>query len=267
VIDVHCNMRYATLTLRRRAEDLDGTYSVIIESPPYGKRASFVFPIEGDRWISTIACGYGSDVPSDYESFRAAAATLPSPELRDLLTRAEPLTDVVNHRLPSSRRRRYEKVRRAPAGFVALGDAICSFNPVYGQGMSSAVLQAVALGNALEEHRNDTRLVHAFYKRAGKVIDNPWKIAVGADFAYPETTGPKPAGTDLVNRYLQRALVAAQVSPEVNSRLILVQNLLAPPGTLMRPTFVRTVLRAARAADRRHATRRVDRTGSVTVDA
>ena len=113
------------------------------------------------------------------------------------------MTDVVNHRLPSSRRKRYEKVQRAPAGFVALGDAICSFNPVYGQGMSSAVLQAVALGKALAEHENDARLVHAFYKQAGKVIDNPWKIAVGADFAYPECTGPKPAGTDLVNRYLQ----------------------------------------------------------------
>ena len=123
-------------------------------------------PIEGDRWITTIASSFGAEAPSDYDGFRAAAATLPSSELHDLLSRAEPLTDVVNHRLPSSRRKRFEKVKRVPAGFVALGDAICSFNPVYGQGMSSAVLQAVELGVVLDRGANDERLVRAFYKRA-----------------------------------------------------------------------------------------------------
>jgi hypothetical protein len=90
-----------------------------------------------------------------------------------------------------------------------------------------------------------------FYKRAAKIIANPWKIAVGADFAYPECTGPKPPGTDLVNRYMKRVLLAAQVSPEVNTEMVLVQNLLAPPATLMRPSMVRMVRRAAREAERR----------------
>ena len=107
-----------------------------------------------------------------------------------------------------------------PAGFLALGDAACSFNPSYGQGMSSGVLQAIALGESLEEHENDDALVRAFYRRAAKVIANPWQIAVGADFAYAETTGPKPVGTELVNRYMSRVLRAAQVSPEVNTAMI-----------------------------------------------
>ena len=91
--------------------------------------------------------------------------------------------------------------------------------------MSSAVLQAVELGAVLDRGANDERLVRGARQARGKVIDNPWKLAVGADFAYPECTGPKPPGTDLVNRYLARALVAAEVSPEVNTQLILVQNL------------------------------------------
>jgi 2-polyprenyl-6-methoxyphenol hydroxylase-like FAD-dependent oxidoreductase len=155
------------------------------------------------------------------------------------------LTPVINHRLPTSRRHRYEKIRRHPVGFVALGDAICSFNPIYGQGMSSAVLQAIALGETLRG--SSDRIEHAFYKRAAKVIENPWRIAVGADFAYPECAGAKPLGTDLVNRYMARVLLATRVSPEVNSAMILVQNLLAPPSILFKPAMVRKVLRASRA--------------------
>jgi 2-polyprenyl-6-methoxyphenol hydroxylase-like FAD-dependent oxidoreductase len=253
VQDVHCDVRYGTIRLRRRPTDLDGTFAVVIGTPPYDKRAGFMIPIEDDAWIVTIAASFGAAAPTDLESFRTIAASLPSPEIGQVLARAEPITEVANHRLASSRRRRYEKVKQFPAGFLALGDAICSFNPIYGQGMSSAVLQAVALGEVLPDHENDDRLVRAFYKRAAKVIDNPWKIAVGADFAFPECTGPKPAGTDLVNRYLKRVLLAAQVSPEVNTTLIMVQNLVESPTALMRPSFVRKALRAAREAERQLA--------------
>jgi hypothetical protein len=121
-------------------------------------------------------------------------------------------------------------------------------NPTYGQGMSSAVLQAVELGACAATHRNDETLVRAFYQRAAKVIDNPWRIAVGSDFAYPECGGDKPPGTDLVNACMKRVLVAAQVSPEVNTAMIMVQNLLAPPSSLMRPAMMVKVLRAARRA-------------------
>jgi 2-polyprenyl-6-methoxyphenol hydroxylase-like FAD-dependent oxidoreductase len=250
-VEVRCDVRYGTMMMRRSPGDLDATFAVIIEAPPHGKRAAFLLPIEDNRWIVTIAASFGTSAPVDEDSFRAIAATLPAPEIHDVLSRAEPLGPVATHRLASSRRYRYEKVSSAPAGFLALGDSICSFNPIYGQGMSSAVLQAVELGAAVDEHGNDARLPRAFYKRAAKVIANPWKIAVGADFAFPECTGPKPPGTDLVNRYMQRVLLAAQVSPEVNTAMILVQNLLASPATLMRPSMMRIVRRAAREAERR----------------
>ena len=251
VVDVECQMRYATVILPRRTGDLGVDFSITIESPPHGKRAAFVMPIEGDRWIATIAAGYGASAPTDEEGFRAAAATLPAPELDTLLRGMGDLGPVATHRLISSKRRRYEKLKDVPAGFLALGDSVCSFNPIYGQGMSSAVLQAVALGECLAAYGNGGELVKAFYRRAAKVIATPWQIAVGADFAYPESMGPKPVGTDLVNRYLERVLTAAQVSPEVNTAMILVQNLLASPSTLLRPSMVRTVRKANREARRR----------------
>jgi 2-polyprenyl-6-methoxyphenol hydroxylase-like FAD-dependent oxidoreductase len=252
-IEVRCDMRYGTAIIPRDADDMDATFAIIIESPPHGRRAGFLMPIEGDRWIVMIAGGYGAEAPVDEASFRELAASLPSPEISDVLDKKATLGPVATHRLLSSKRRRYERLKQVPAGFLALGDSICSFNPVYGQGMSSAVLQAVELGRCLEHHENDESLVTGFYKQAAKVIANPWQIAVGADFAYPEATGPKPAGTDLMNRYMGRVLTAALVSPEVNTAMLMVQNLMAPPSSLLRPAMLRKVRRAAREADRRRA--------------
>jgi len=131
-----------------------------------------------------------------------------------------------------------------------MGDSVCSFNPIYGQGMSSAVLQAVALGECVAAHDNDQHLARAFYAKAAKVIDTPWAIAVGADFAYPECRGRKPFGTTLVNRYMRNVLIAARVSPEVNTAMIMVQNLLAPPASLFKPSLMLKVRRAAREVER-----------------
>jgi 2-polyprenyl-6-methoxyphenol hydroxylase-like FAD-dependent oxidoreductase len=245
VDEVRCDVKYGTVVLRRSPGDVDAQFAVIIGTPPYEKHAAFLLPVEGDRWICTIAATMGADAPADEASFRERARALPSPEVAQVLERAEMLTPVMNHRLPSSRRHRYERIKRHPVGFVALGDSVCSFNPIYGQGMSSAVLQAVALGETLRA--DSEHIERAFYKRAANVIDNPWRIAVGADFAYPECSGPKPLGTDLVNRYMARVLLAARVSPEVNSAMVLVQNLLAPTTSLFKPAMVRKVLRASRA--------------------
>ena len=116
-------------------------------------------------------------------------------------------------------------------------------------------MQAVALGESLSEAANDARLPRTFYKRAAKVIDIPWQIAAGSDLAYPESDAPKPIGAPLLNRYMKRVLLAAQVSSDVNTALLLVQNLTAAPSTLMRPAMVRKVLRAAREAEVRQQLR------------
>jgi 2-polyprenyl-6-methoxyphenol hydroxylase-like FAD-dependent oxidoreductase len=253
LVEVQCDVRYGTTTLHRTAEDFDGTFAVTIESPPDGKRAGFLLPIEDGRWIVTIAASFGAAAPTDEESMRAIAASLPSPKIAEVLATTAPIGPVTTHRMMSSRWRRYDRLVHVPAGFVALGDAICSFNPVYGQGMSSAVLQAVELAACLDGGENDERLVRSFYKRAAKVIANPWHLAAGNDLAYPESTGPRRAGTELVNRYMQRVLLAAQVSPEVNTKLIMVQNLVIPRTALFRPSFLRLVRAAAQEAERRVA--------------
>jgi 2-polyprenyl-6-methoxyphenol hydroxylase-like FAD-dependent oxidoreductase len=105
-----------------------------------------------DRWLIMLGGWHMAGVPTDVETFEAAAKALPDPIVGELMKRATPLSDVVVHRFPSNRRRLFENLERPPVGYVALGDAICSFNPVYGQGMTCAAREAVALGAALDEH-------------------------------------------------------------------------------------------------------------------
>lgn len=255
VSEVRCDIRYATMVMPRRTGDIDSTFAVSIGAPPHDGRTGVAIPIERDRWMVTISTRHEAGLPADAKAFTTLAASLPSPEIHAIVSAAaRPDDPVATHRFGSSVWRRFDRVRRLPSGFVALGDAVCSFNPVYGQGMSSALLQAVELDTCLRCVGNTDRLPRAFARRAAKVIANPWQIAVGADFAYPQCTGDKPLGTDLVNRYLERVLVAAQASPEVNTAVVMVQNLLASPSTLMRPSMVRRVLRAAKQAERARRT-------------
>jgi 2-polyprenyl-6-methoxyphenol hydroxylase-like FAD-dependent oxidoreductase len=250
VSQVHIDMGYTTRLYRRSPGDLPGAlYAITVSTPPTGKRIGVLFPVEGDRWMATMCGFHGDHAPTDQAGFLAWAEGLPAADIADVIRDAEPIGDAVTHRLPSNQRRHFEKLRRHPRGFVALGDAICSFNPIYGQGMTSALLQSQALAEALAEHDTDgPEFVPAFYRKAAKVVGGPWQIAAGADFMMPETTGPKPPGTDLVNRYLKRVFVAAQVDPEVASAVARVQNLLAPPPSLMKPAVMLRVARAARRA-------------------
>src|SRR5205814_5713683 len=90
------------------------------------------------------------------------------------------------------------------------------------------------------------RLPRLFYGAAKKVIANPWAIAAGGDFAYPETTGPKPPGTDIINRYVSKVAIGAQYDAKLATALWNVQGLLAPPPALLKPTLVLRALRIAR---------------------
>ncbi len=172
-------------------------------------------PFEGDRWLVALAGFHGDHPPRDPEGFLAVARDLPSPLVAEIIETSDPLGGIVTHRLPSNQRRHVERLDRVPGGLVMLGDAVCSFNPIYGQGMSSAILQAEALGTVLDaDDTLDERFVSRFYRRLAKVVTPIWQMSTDADFALPATRGPKAPGTDLVNRYMAKVMLAAQVSED-----------------------------------------------------
>ncbi|MGH8983650.1 MAG: FAD-dependent oxidoreductase [Acidimicrobiia bacterium] len=244
---VEVDTRYVSRTYRRVASaDRDWKAAAIVDDIE-SKRLVMVLPMEGDRWITLFGGLHGEAAPFDEAERIAYLRTFPSQVVADLLDRAEPLSEPVTHRFPSSQRRHVEKLKRFPLGWIMLGDAVSSFNPIYGQGMTSAAQQAQALGDCLRKHNAiDRRFARRYFKAASKAVAVPWSIATGSDFAYPETTGKKPAGTDLINRYMDRVAIAAQHDDEVSLRFNQVVAMVRRSESLLAPRFVLRVLRTAR---------------------
>ena len=227
----------------------DGLLYLMAARPPHDKRAAAAFAIEGDRWIVTLGGWHGTHAPVDHPGFDKFASELPDGHVAELISRSEPMDDDPAEKFtyPVARRRYFEELRTPPAGFAAIGDAICSFNPLYGQGMTIATLEALALGRSLDRAGDATpAMARAYYRAAAKEIKTPWQMATGGDFMYPETTGPKAFGTDLVNRYVKQVMLASHVSVPAHRLLVDMQHLLVPPSAIMRPDRVVRWLVAAR---------------------
>jgi 2-polyprenyl-6-methoxyphenol hydroxylase-like FAD-dependent oxidoreductase len=244
---VKVNVGYASRFYRRRIGDLPGTKAVYMAPmPPLETRGGALFPIERDRWIVSLMGWLGDHPPADERSFLEFARTLPASDIYDFVKDAEPLTEPILHKLPSNLRRRYEHMTRFPDGLVVLGDALCSFNPVYGQGMTASAMAADALAECLRQQWWDLGTLRGFprrfFRRAAKVIDTPWMLAAGEDFRFPGAEGVKPLGTDLINWYVGKLHRAATHDPKVYRGFLRVMSLIDAPSTLFRPRMLLRVL-------------------------
>jgi flavin-dependent dehydrogenase len=231
---------YTTRQFRRDVKQLNGDGAVIIPPTAEGKRGGVMLAQEGNRWTVTLISYFGNYAPLELAGFVDYAKTLPAPDIHEVVSQSESLCNGVSARFPASVRKRYEKLDRFPKGFLVLGDAICSFNPIYGQGMSAASQQAVALEESLGA--NGDISAREFFQRAAKVVDNPWSMAVGGDLKIPETVGPRSAGVTFINWYIAKLHKAAHRDPEASLAFLKVANLLAPPPSIMAPRIAMRVL-------------------------
>jgi flavin-dependent dehydrogenase len=243
---VKVDVGYTTRTYRRDPADRVGC--IATEEAPAGKRLGMAFPAEGDRWIVLQGGMLGDHAPHDERGFLDFARGLPTQDVYNIIKDAEPLTDFAIHKFPYSRRRYYERLKRLPANFVAVGDAVCSFNPIYGQGMTVAAIEAQQLGMWLRSDR--ARDPRRFLKQIAKIVDVPWMLAVGEDFRYPQVTGPKSRETDLLNAYSARLHRAATHDPVVLTAFLKVAHLLAPPTSLFHPRVAVRIFFGRRKSER-----------------
>jgi 2-polyprenyl-6-methoxyphenol hydroxylase-like FAD-dependent oxidoreductase len=234
---------YTTRLYRRRPTDLRGKLAVVVAGSAPNWRNGVVLAQSKDRWIVSIGGYLGDHAPTDEQMFSAYAASMSAPEIHEVVTSAEPVSDFLTYRFPASQRCRYERLSRFPRGFLVFGDAICSFNPVYGQGMTVAAQEAVVLNDCLR--RGLDELAPRFFKAAATVVDVPWDIAVGNDLRHPAVEGPRPAFVRFINWYIGKLHMAAQHDEQLTQAFLTVANLVASPTTLLSPAVAWRVLRGA----------------------
>lgn len=217
----------------------------LLNRPPYQPRAGIIQPIEGNRWIVTLAGVMHDYPPTDEEGFLKFAKSLSSPELYRAIETARPLTKIWGYRQTANRLRHYEKLSRMPQGFVTMGDAVCAFNPVYALGMTVTCLAALELRDALRKGHGQVETL-SFQKRLSKLVAGSWALTTGEDMRWPETQGGTvTAKVKFMHWYLEQVIQLIPQSEEVFRRFQEVNHMLKSPAALFHPKVLGPVLRLA----------------------
>lgn len=213
----------------------------IFPNPPHGKRQGYLFAIEGNRWIVSLAGEFGDHPPTDEAGYLEYARSLPAPAIYEMIKDAQPVTPIASHKIPSNLWRRYDRMAKFPEGLLVSGDAVCSFNPIYGQGMSVSAMDAKTLDECLQRQAaskgqgNVKGLAQEFHKKVAKNIANSWLLATGEDSRFPEAEGNLPGFMPILNRYTGKVQALTNHDPKVLLKFLRVLSMDAAPTTLFAP--------------------------------
>ncbi|SEF33275.1 Dehydrogenase (flavoprotein) [Amycolatopsis pretoriensis] len=242
---VKIDLTYTTRVYRLPDESiLNGDLSINPVASPSHPRGAFFSRIEGGKSAVSLTGVLGDAAPTDPEGFLEWARTLPVPDVYDVIKDAEPVDDPVAFKYPASVRKHFERLPRFPRGFLVMGDAACSFNPVYGQGMTVAALESLVL----REHvgRGGEVDAKAFFKDIDGVIATPWEFSASGDLAFAAVEGKRTAKVKVGNAYMAKLQSAATRDGSITRTFMRVAGLVDPPQALMSPGMVLKVLRKAK---------------------
>ncbi len=230
---------YATREMRPREDP--GFLAIAQVAPPPQKRSAVAFAIEDGRWMTTLFGYHGDHPPRDAEGWMDFAASLEQPDFHRLVSTSTPLSEVRRYHFRSSQWRRFDRMARRPAGLIHMGDVVCSFNPIYGQGMTSATLQAAALAELLKTEPLD-RLHDLLPRRAARVINDCWQAVAAEDFRHAETTGDAMPMASLVNWYTRRVHRLASVDATIETAFLRVMHMERGFASLFHPRILAPAL-------------------------
>jgi 2-polyprenyl-6-methoxyphenol hydroxylase-like FAD-dependent oxidoreductase len=242
---VNCDFAYASAVVRPAdPEALGGAGFFVLPQPdgPYNTRGAYVVRIEGNTWLAGLGGRFGDYPPTAVDEWREFGRTLAYPIWDEVLSTTEMVTNPVGFKFPRSVRRHFERLDRFPDGLIPLGDAVCHFNPVYGQGMSAAACQARALGEVLERRARTSRdlsgLALEFFPAAFEVTRTPWALAAAIDFQDGRTTGDFPVEEMPNLAMFQLAAALADTDPEATQLIADIITLARPLSALQEPPWL-----------------------------
>lgn len=238
------DLMYVSCGLKIAAATLGKIRTVLVGPVPERPTGMGLFEQENDTWILSASGYAGHHPPTEWPALLAFLRRQVAEPIVTAVEQAERLTQLQTHRYPTSLRRRYDTMKRFPQGLLVVGDAVCSFNPLYGQGMTVAALQALALRESLT--RGADGLARRYYLRATKPISVAWQLSTSSDLSLPQVPGPRPVPLRVLNTYVNAVQAAAEHDPAVVTSFLRVTSLLDPPSRLLTPAMVARVARARR---------------------
>lgn len=238
---IQVNVGYSS-QLFRMPPDFAPGWKMLNISPelPGKRRFGAIVKIEEDLWLCSQGGWLGEHAPTDNAGFVEFARSLLQPHLHEVLKLGEPVGPVHFHRFSHNQRRHYERMARFPEGLTVVGDAFCSFNPIYGQGMTTGAIQAEALGECLRAGLDG--LASRYRRRVGQLLEVPWSMSTSGDLRFPEVEGKRPPGLGLLNWYGDRFQALAGQDDEVLRLFVRVMHMVESPAAMFSPRMVLKVL-------------------------
>lgn len=248
---INSDLRYASRFYAKPEHFPAEWQSLIVNGSPHRRHAGLVLAIEHEHWHVTLGGMAGSDSPpTDEEGFLQRARDLTDPSIYEALRVARPLTPIRAYRTPENHLRHFERLLRWPAGFIVTGDAVCAFNPIYGQGMTVSALDAMTLSRCLQEQQRSPRadFEQHFQRQLAGTVADAWFLATNQDLRFPgvRLSGARPnPGLRLQHRYIDLVLYSAIVDPKIALAYLNVIMMAAPPRSLTQPRMFARVLTVA----------------------
>jgi len=242
--EVKIGLAYTTCEFMLPSRPLENDLSIISLATPMTRHGAFFGRVGGDRHQLTLTSMQCEPPSADIEGVLECAKSLPVADIYEAVRKGEPCTEPVTIRFPNSVRHRYERLTRFPERFLVMGDGVCSFNPVYGQGMTVAAQESLVLRKHLR--RGQPPRPRPFFRDIAKVIDAPWAIAGGGDLAWPGVEGRRTFSTRMMNAYFGRVMFGMMFDGRITNSFMRVAGLVDPPRTLYYPRNLYRVLKQSR---------------------
>jgi 2-polyprenyl-6-methoxyphenol hydroxylase-like FAD-dependent oxidoreductase len=250
VSKIGINIDYSTAIFAKPTDAAaDWLLAGTIPKAPEENHGAIVMPIEGNQWMVTMSTRHPSaPAPATDEDFLAHARGLRTETIFNAIRNAKRITPIVRFRFTGSERVHWERTSNLPRGLLLLGDAACHFNPLFGQGMSAAAQEALALKDLVPDaaHQHDPLgwLQSEYFKKLTAVLDAPWSVAK-ADLIYPQTTGTRPPDLERSVKFAAALMRLAVEDPAVHKLMTEVQQLLKPPSVYNDPALQRRIAQLA----------------------
>jgi 2-polyprenyl-6-methoxyphenol hydroxylase-like FAD-dependent oxidoreductase len=241
---VKVDLAYTSRHYRLKRDPFTTDILIVSAATPSHPRGAFFYPLPDGETVELSLTGILGDYPpADPEGFLAYTRSLPIPVFYDYVHDAEPVDEPVRFKFPASVWRHYDQLTRFPDGLLVMGDAVCSFNPIYAQGMTVAGMESLTLRKHLQSPAALNPI--EFFREISGQIASPWQFSATADLGYPGVEGERTEQVQMINQYITALHAAAARDPKLTDAFLRVAGMVDEPMALMHPDIQQRVMQQA----------------------